>query len=105
MAVFAISRATCVLLFLVLLIIQLTGLSCLNEWSIEPQNIYSQGTTGIADDCPCHFTFVSSPSTIVHRSSRVTRVTTCPPFTYSLTHLFSCSVLLPWHSSLPRNEK
>jgi hypothetical protein len=84
----AISRTVCVFLFLILLTIQLTGLSCLDEWTLTPQTTVSQGSSGLDDDCPCHFTFVSSPSTKVHRSSLVNRVVVRPPTTYAFDAQF-----------------
>ena len=59
--------------------IQLTGLSCLDEWTLTPQTTVSEGSSALDDDCPCHFTFVSSPSTYVHRSRVMTKVAARPP--------------------------
>ena len=84
----AISRTVSVVLFLVLLTIQLTGLSCLDEWTINSQNILSQASSGLDDECPCHFIFVSSPPTTVHQSGLVTRVATRPPTTYAFDGRF-----------------
>ena len=79
---------TAVVLFLLLLTIQLTGLSCLDEWTLESQNVLAQGGSYIDDDCPCHFTFVSSISAPVQRSSRVTRLTTYQPPSHTLEAQF-----------------
>jgi hypothetical protein len=71
-------------LFLVLFTIQISGLSCLEEWTIPPPgHILSQDAFALDDDCPCHFTFVSSPSLTVRWSTLVTRAATRPPTTYA----------------------
>jgi hypothetical protein len=85
-----IGRTAFVLLFLVLLSFQLSGLSCLDEWTVQSQDdALSQHTTS-DDDCPCHFTFVSSPSINVRWSSLVSRIAAQPPVTYA----FESRVLL-----------
>lgn len=77
-------------LFLLLLCIQLSGLSCLEEWTVpSPADAVSQ-SSALNDECPCHFTFVSSPSINVRSSSLATRAVT-PPF---MTYAFDSRVLL-----------
>jgi hypothetical protein len=69
-----IGRFAFLLLFLVLFTIQISGLSCLEEWTITPSSsTLSQETSTLDDDCPCHFTFVSSPSLNVYWNGLVTR--------------------------------
>jgi hypothetical protein len=79
-----IGRRALVILFLILLLFQLSGLSCLDEWNVVPQKCtFSQETSTLDDDCPCHFTFVSSPSINVRWSSLITRVVTQLPTTHA----------------------
>ena len=77
-------RTALVFLFLMLLSIQLSGLSCLDEWTVQSHNdAVSQATSTLDDDCPCHFTFVSSPSIDVRWSSLVTGVVAQSPMAYA----------------------
>src|SRR5262245_37168649 len=76
-------RRSAFLLFLMLFTCQLSGLSCLDEWTVQPQNTsLSQVTTTVDDDCPCHFSFVSAPSIRVSWSSLVGRAIMNPPTTH-----------------------
>lgn len=75
-----------------LLTIQLTGLSCFNDWGlaslVAPHSIQitNNGNTGVAlgeDACPCHLAFVSVPSCgpevsypVSHAEPRVSKI--CP---------------------------
>lgn len=78
--IIVIHQRTRQLLFLgliMLLGIQLTGLDCLDEWSLVPaaNSSVSQvqplaGSDGVENDaCPCHLIFVSIPSTVLSGSS------------------------------------
>jgi hypothetical protein len=79
-----IARTAILCLFLTLLSVQLTGLSCLNEWAIpDRDSAYSQQSTAPADECPCHFTFVSSPSLTLYRSGPLAGMVTPPPRIYA----------------------
>ena len=79
-----VSRAALVLLFLMLLTFQLSGLSCLDEWTLQSQNnVMSQFSSTLDDDCPCHFIFFSSPSINVRWSGLITRTVTLAPMTYA----------------------
>jgi predicted deacetylase len=73
-----------VTLFLLMLTVQLTGLSCLDEWTMEAQSVLAQGGAYTEDECPCHFTFVSSISAPVQRVRRVTRLVTYQQPSYTL---------------------
>jgi hypothetical protein len=77
-----IGRSTCVLLFLVLFTVQVSGFSCLEEWTItSSSSTLSQESPALDDDCPCHFTFVSSSSVRVYWNGLVTQAATRPPTT------------------------
>ena len=79
MCMFVFNRAG-VGLFLALLATQLTGLSCLDDWTMESQNVVVQGISSyISDDCPCHYAFISSDPATVFRSNRVIKVAMCQP--------------------------
>jgi len=60
-----------------LLSIQLTGLDCIDEWSLAPaaqssflQVQHSAGSEAVENDaCPCHLIFVSVHSTVLSGSS------------------------------------
>lgn len=89
-AMVKIGRMVFVLLFLMLLNIQLSGLSCLDDWTVQLQkdNTVSQGASTYDDECPCHFTFVSSPSLNVRWVSQATRVVTHSLTTYDFDSRF-----------------
>jgi len=71
------TRQLLLLGLIMLLGIQLTGLDCLDEWSLAPaanssvlQVQPSAGSDGVENDaCPCHLNFVSIPSTVLSGSS------------------------------------
>jgi len=75
---------TVIVLFLLMLTLQLSGLSCLDEWTVEAQTGLSQEGSSTDDDCPCHFSFVSSISAPVQRSIRVTKLATYQQPSYTL---------------------
>jgi hypothetical protein len=83
------ARSALMLLFLALFTFQISGLSCLEEWAISPAaSTLSQEPSALSDDCPCHFTFVSSPSLGTYRNGLITRAAVRPPTTYAFdTHL------------------
>src|ERR1044072_9367800 len=79
MCMFVFNRAG-VGLFLALLATQLTGLSCLDDWTMESQNVVGQAIFSyISDDCPCHYAFISSDPATVCGSNRVIKVAMSHP--------------------------
>lgn len=81
-------RLTVVFLFLVLFTLQISGLSCLDEWTPFPQGMTLSQASPLDDECPCHFTFVSSPALRVSWTTLVMRVTAPPPTTYAFDARF-----------------
>jgi hypothetical protein len=88
-------RAAAILLFLIVLTIQITGLSCLEEWKINADTTVSQASSALDDDCPCHLAFVSSTSSNFQGSKLVKRLGAPTPVMYA----FGASTL-PFHPPL-----
>lgn len=96
-----------VLIGLILLLgIQLTGLSCLNEWqgvsplvspALSNQHASEIGNSeGRTDDgCPCHLAFVSVLSAAPEATCPVTLIDLCAPATWALGN-----PSLPFHPPL-----
>jgi hypothetical protein len=95
-----------VLGLILLLGVQLTGLSCLEEWRIvspagsvfdTPQiTDVTMASGALADDgCPCHMVFVSIPSAVSQPSHPVSFIAPGVPVTPPLVPLF-----LPFHPPL-----
>src|SRR4051812_4229936 len=91
---------------ILLLGVQLTGLSCLEEWRIAslagsvfdaPQiTDVTMGSGAIAEDgCPCHMVFVSIPSGVSESSHPVSFIASAVPVISPLVPPF-----LPFHPPL-----
>ncbi len=88
----------CLFSLILLLAIQLTGLSCLDEWRSLPSHaslaLFQAGTmvaSQLGDDgCPCHLAFVSVPKAAPE---------SCYPI--ALLDLGALTSLVPDHTSLP----
>ena len=85
---------------ILLLGIQLTGLTCLGEWELVPGSILSETMDhapspngGVTDDgCPCHFVFQSVPLSgpdilsLLAQAVRVSPTLSVPSFVVFLFH-------------------